>query len=541
MSTPTFTYAPLIALIAGFGLLGCSGGGGESEATGTSATTGPSTSATQGSAGTDGTDTDGTDTDGTGTDGTSTDSTTATTTSASASATDPTGTGETDTDTGETDTGDPPKPALYVSLDGDDNNPGTYDMPLRTFDAALAGWQPGWEIRVFGGTWNERLDVPDEGTADDPIIILPVEGEAPILDGDGLEGGQPLRITGRYVHVGGFEVHTSDNQCVDVDGDDVVLENLRVHDCVSHGVQLGGAGITARGLTIYNTVLENEGEQGSWGSGLKVKVGGQGILLERNHVYKNWGEGIAVTRGVDAVVRQNWSHDNYAVNIYIDNSNDVLVEGNLTTCDGTGPLKDGNGLPVGVMLGEEYYDGWGPQLHDVTIQNNLIAFCGYGIGWWGAEIDGGGLQRISILHNTIWGGSETGISISYDAPKTENSVIANNLVQQPDDAVAWIEDRTGLDMHHNFWVGPVPDDWRQCDGDGDLNGDPGLGSTPDYTAASFRLGEGSAARDAAAVLAEVPTDFEGRERVTGDSPGADVGAMEYGDPADPAEFDSWWD
>ena len=24
-----------------------------------------------------------------------------------------------------------------VSLDGDDNNPGTYDMPLRTFDAAL--------------------------------------------------------------------------------------------------------------------------------------------------------------------------------------------------------------------------------------------------------------------------------------------------------------------------------------------------------------------------------------------------------------------
>ncbi|HRI08917.1 MAG TPA: right-handed parallel beta-helix repeat-containing protein, partial [Nannocystaceae bacterium] len=400
--------------------------------------------------------------------------------------------------------------------------------------------QPGYEIRVFGGTWHERLDVPDQGDPQDPIIILPVDDEAVILDGAGLVGGQPLRIDGAHVRVAGFEVRGSENQCVTVGGSDVVIEDLEVHECVSHGVELGGQGIVARRLRIHRSVLENEGEQGSWGSALKVKVGGEGIVVERNHVHDNWGEGIAITRGVDVVVRENWSHDNYGVNIYVDNSHDVLVEGNFATATGEGPLKAGD-RPVGIMLGEEYYDGWGAQLADVTIQNNIVAFCGHGIGWWGAEIDGGGLQNVAILHNTVWGTLDTAISIAYDPEKTMGSVIANNLVQQPGDAVAWIEDRTGLDMHHNFWVGPPPEDWRNCTGDGDLNGDPGLHAAPVLTVATYRLGQASPARDAAALLAEVPLDFEGRARVTAESPGADIGAMEYGDPSEPAEFDAWWE
>lgn len=452
-----------------------------------------------------------------------------------------TDTGEGDTDTsGETDTGEEPKPAIYVGLDGDDQNPGTYDEPLRSFPAALAAWQPGWEIRVFGGLWTERLDIPDEGDPGDPIIVRPVEGELPILDGGQLVGGQPLRIAGRHVRVRGFEVRSSENQCVHVSGEDVWVEDLEVHDCVSHGVQLGGVDLVARGLVVHDAVLENQGEQGAWGSGLKVKVGGEGVLIERNHVFHNWGEGIAVTRGVDVEVRDNWSHDNYAVNIYIDNAHEVLVEANLVSSDGRSHLQSGE-RPVGIMLGEEYYEGWGPQLAKVTIQNNLIFACGYGIGWWGAEIDGGGLDSVAILHNTIWGGTQTAISMAYDAPKTQGSVIANNLVQQPEDAVAWIEDRTGLDMHHNFWVGPAPEPWRQCDGIGDLSGDPGLYASPGPTAASFRLGAGSAARDAGEPAPDqVPLDFEARERITGDSPGVDMGAMEYGDPEAPAAFDGWW-
>ncbi|MCA9686291.1 MAG: right-handed parallel beta-helix repeat-containing protein [Myxococcales bacterium] len=440
-------------------------------------------------------------------------------------------------DIGDSDTGDPPRPAIYVALTGDDAAPGTYEQPLRSFPAALAAWQPGWEIRVFGGVWNERLDIPDTGTEADPIIVLPVDGELPILDGAGLEGGQPLRIAGTHVLVAGFEVRNSDNQCVAVDGVDVGIEDLEVHDCVSHGVQLTGQGLRVRGLRIHDSVLENEGEQGSWGSGLKVAVGGQDILLERNHVFHNWGEGIAATRGVDVEIRDNWSHDNYAVNIYIDNSHDVLVTGNLASCDGQSHLKAGE-RPVGIMLGEEFYDGWGAQLARVRIANNLVWACGHGIGWWGAEIDGGGLDEVEIVHNTLWGGTKTAISISYDPTKTMNSLIANNLVQQGDGDVAWIEDRTGLDMHHNFWVGAAPEDWRLCDGVGDRSGDPGL--TPDGSATGFRLGASSAARDGAEALAAVPSDFEGRARVSAESPAVDMGAMEYGESAEPADFDGWW-
>ena len=50
----------------------------------------------------------------------------------------------------------------------------------------------------------------------------------------------------------------------------------------------------------------------------------------------------------------------------------------------------------------------------------------------------------------------------------------------------------------------------------------------------------SEARDGAEALAAVPSDFEGRARVSAESPAVDMGAMEYGESAEPADFDGWW-
>lgn len=432
-----------------------------------------------------------------------------------------------------------PSPAVYVSPMGDDSAPGTFDAPVRTFARALELRRSGHEIRAFGGVYEQRLDVDLIGTAEQPVRILPVAGAAPVIDTQTVPGGQSIRLTGRFVQVEGFEVRNSENQCVEASGSDLVLRNLVVHHCTSHGVQLGGARIRAERLTIHDTVLENEGGGSSsgWGSALKVKVGGDEIELVRNLVFHNWGEGIAVTRGTRVTVRENRVYDNFSVNIYVDNSHHVTVEGNLSTCSaGSGYERDGQ-RATGIALGEEYYDGWGAQLHDVVVRNNIAAFCHRGLAYWGSDV-GGDFHDIAILHNTFWGSVSTALSIEHGARPAYAITIAANLVGQPDDRLAWIDDATGMVLADNFWAGTPP---ATASGTGDRSGDPGFHAVPAGTAASYRLGEGSAARDGTDARADVPVDFEGATRATADSPRADPGAMEYKDPSAACAFDELWD
>ncbi|HRI66569.1 MAG TPA: right-handed parallel beta-helix repeat-containing protein, partial [Polyangium sp.] len=329
-------------------------------------------------------------------------------------------------------------PAIYVSLSGNDNNAGTKDAPVKTLAKALAIRAANQDVRVFGGTYTEKLLVAASGTADAPIRVLPVKGEKVVLDATGKAAGKPIDITGAFVHVQGFEAIGSGNQCVDITGSDVVLCNIDAHDCVSHGIQLGGPRIWAEENIIHDTVLENEGAPAGqgWGSGLKVKVGGDDITLYRNRSYHNWGEGVAVTRGTKVVLRENLSYDNFSVNFYIDNSYDVLVEKNMATCvANSGYERDGK-RAAAFMIGEEYYDGWGAQLHAVTIRNNIGVFCNRGFLFAGSDV-GGGLVDVSIVHNTFWGSEDTAVSIA--AGVTSGTVVHNNLVQQPAGEAVWIE------------------------------------------------------------------------------------------------------
>lgn len=431
-------------------------------------------------------------------------------------------------------------PAVYVSLSGNDANAGTKDAPVKTFARAFEIRKANEDVRVFGGTYTEKLLISDSGTADAPLRVLPVTGEKVILDAAGKAAGKPIDIQGAFVHVQGFEAKNSGNQCVDVVGTDVVLCNVEAHHCDSHGIQFGSARIWAEGNSVHDSVLENEGAPAGqgWGSGIKVKVGGEDITLVHNQAYHNWGEGFALTRGKNIVMRENLSYDNFSVNFYIDNSYDVVVEKNMATCvPNSGYERDGKRASA-FMIGEEFYDGWGAQLHNVTIRNNIGAFCNRGFLFAGSDV-GGGLVDVAIVHNTFWGSVDTAVSIA--AGVTSGTKVHDNLVQQPDGKTVWIESLDGLVVSHNFWVGAKPADWTNGNGMGDVLGDPGLLNTPGYAAASYRLSDKSSARDVALLLPMLVTDdFEGRMRSMAGSDATDMGAMEYGDPAAPCAFDALW-
>ena len=52
-----------------------------------------------------------------------------------------------------------PDTTIYVSPDGDDSNPGTYELPLATITYASSIAQPGDKIKLRGGIYKERVHI----------------------------------------------------------------------------------------------------------------------------------------------------------------------------------------------------------------------------------------------------------------------------------------------------------------------------------------------------------------------------------------------
>jgi hypothetical protein len=128
-----------------------------------------------------------------------------------------------------------------------------------------------------------------------------------------------------------------------------------------------------------------------------------------------------ITRGINVLVENNTAYDNFAVNIYLDNSPYVTVQNNTITCTNN-YLRNGT-RAKGVAIGEEYYDGWGAQRHHNYVLNNHIEGCSDGITSWETEVSNGKLKDTIISGNIIPSATRRGITI---LSINSNVLIENN-------------------------------------------------------------------------------------------------------------------
>ena len=289
----------------------------------------------------------------------------------------------------------------YVSTTGLDTNSGSATAPFKTFAKAVSVLTAGDTLQVTAGTYIETLTLSKSGTNIAPITVV---GNGAILNMQGL-GQNGITISGSYIHVSGFEVIGAIDFGILATGKYDVIENNSVHD-----------NVTKNGVGIC-------GISTSWGSGVKVRVGGENTTIRNNTVYNNCGEGIAVTRGVVAVVENNTTYDNFSVNIYVDNSPFVTVQNNVSHCTGT-HLRDGS-RATGIALGEESYSGWGAQLHDILITSNQITDCRTGIAVFASNV-GGTLTNMTLSSNRVPSGQSR--SISLQTLTNQNILVANNTL-----------------------------------------------------------------------------------------------------------------
>ena len=123
---------------------------------------------------------------------------------------------------------------LYVSVEGDDANPGTSDQrPFGSLAKAAASLGAGDTLYVMPGAYAETLTVASSGTEREPITIRAWgKKEASVPS---------IRVSGSWVVLEGFAVSSPDGDGILVTGSHVVLKRCLVHDCGGCGVKAADA------------------------------------------------------------------------------------------------------------------------------------------------------------------------------------------------------------------------------------------------------------------------------------------------------------
>lgn len=274
-----------------------------------------------------------------------------------------------------------------------------------TAQAILNKAIPGDRIVLGVGVYNDLI-VMNNGTLDNPIRIECASGASITGDNFGVQ------LKGNYIELSGCEVRNVREHAILNFGKHNIIENNVVHD-----------NVWENGINGNCTLIP----VGGWASAISIKdantntvPSSDDVIVRNNKVYHNCGEGIASTRTTNVVIENNLVYDNYGVNIYVDNSFFNIVKQNTVTCSNY-VLRDEH-LAYGIGTGQEFYDGWGQQLHHITISGNSVSGCFDGISIYATH---GSTNDILVDGNMVTSCNRYAIT---NRAIVTNMVVSNNQI-----------------------------------------------------------------------------------------------------------------
>lgn len=419
----------------------------------------------------------------------------------------------------------------YVATNGNDSNPGTIDRPWLTLEKAGRTANPGDTVQVRGGVYYVGgLNFSKMGSASAPIMFRSYPGERAILDGSRSASNTTLlTISGQYYHIRGFEVRNATRTGISVwGGKYITIKKNIIHDSHRAAIYGGGGASNLKIIknTIYNNVRENDNyeynHRGGWAAAIITSDANDKVV--NNKIYENWGEGIGAY-GTNHYVANNTLHDNYSVEIYVNNVSNTTVENNFVYTNNTPAfLRNFSGVgwaaATGISIANENAT---TVLDNNKVLNNIVTGKRmWGLSQWGGEASvPTGLQNTIIANNTVVGYGVSGL-VKIENNVHRNSTIANNIFYQtnPNKAIGQIATNSGITFRNNTWFGgSVP---AKGAGAGDRNVNPKLKNIAGITPADFRLKARSQLINSGANISNVVTDYFGTRR----SGTFDIGAHE---------------
>jgi parallel beta-helix repeat protein len=422
--------------------------------------------------------------------------------------------------------------SYYVATNGNNGNPGTKDKPLASIQDAIYQAKAGDTIFVRGGTYylKKSLSMSQSGTANARITLRSYPGETAILDGSQIKNTNPdiIGIGGQYIDLKGFKLQNSNKIGIVVwQGKHIRILNNKVSNTQDTGIGIyESKDIVANGNTVRRSNLNNQSrtKNGGWGQALGANRSTQ-VTMNNNHVYNNYGEGIACGLTSYCSAKYNTVYDNFSVEMYMDNTTNSTFGSNFIYNSGN---KDffyklgGLWRPAsGIQMANESYATSNP-LNNNSILNNIVVGGSYGF-FYGSYDNGGGLKNTKILNNTFSNAAETLLYVDPDKDHT-NTLFANNIFQQSSDRfMTHLPNTSGLSFNNNLWYGSKP--IASVKSSQDIFANPLFVKPGGYLASDYQLQAKSPAIDQGKTLAAVGVDYVATKRPINGT--YDIGAYEY--------------
>jgi hypothetical protein len=244
---------------------------------------------------------------------------------------------------------------VYVSTEGDDDNPGTESLPVATFSRAISllpyGIQEINNGHAYGlviieeGYYHQAFRQSEQqwrqGNTYKNISVL---GRGHVQIGGNKDNpleGHLMQLRGSHIFIKNVVLKYGSINGLMIAGEptypptlsDVVIEEVVVDSVAAHGMLIH----FAERVAADRVIVKHAGGYDppippypcrTWPSGFKPYMS-RHVSIKNSLVARNWGEGINFHNCEYGHVQHNEVHDNYAVNVYCDNSSKYIIQNNL--------------------------------------------------------------------------------------------------------------------------------------------------------------------------------------------------------------------
>jgi hypothetical protein len=290
---------------------------------------------------------------------------------------------------------------IYVSPTGDDNNPGTIELPYRTLTKAVSVSGPDTLIYMRGGVFNDSTThmLNKTGLPDQYIKVWAYPGETPIIDFSNQPvstSSRGIRITHNYWHLKGLVIRNAKDNGIHIQSYYNIVENCVLYDNNDTGIQISNGG-------SYNLILNCDSfrnndplTNGENADGFAAKLGiGPGNVFRGCRAWNNSDDGFDMYEAADTVfVDECWAFRN-GYNIW-----------GFPNFAG-----DGNGF----KLGGNFYADPHKIIRSVAFDNPNKGFD-----------QNNNTAGITLYNNTAWGNGSRNFSFPTQ-PTTGNHILKNNI------------------------------------------------------------------------------------------------------------------
>lgn len=246
---------------------------------------------------------------------------------------------------------------IYVSPNGNDANPGTFELPFKNISTAINQAQAGDTIYVRGGIYSliATISISKNGNENSRYYLFAYNAERPILDFSSMPvsgSNRGIRLSGDYWYIKGIDIKGAGDNGMNVSGSNNIIEFCSLYENRDTGLQLGGGASNNQIINCDSYFNVDPGQGNADGFAPKLDVG------TNNYFY-----------GCRA-----WQNSDDGWDGYLRGSDDVSTIVENSWCFNNGYLKDGsssNGNGNGYKMGGGD-DGNSLNLaHDFIIKNSL--------------------------------------------------------------------------------------------------------------------------------------------------------------------------